>query len=666
MARIAIKEELNNLGLYIPPYVSDDDIKVNDDMTEAEYSFVDGSGGKRTYRYKRYSKKSWGGGEKFPEGTKFKNENGIIGPGGPGFMSSRKLSSRRIAIKDLRQFRKPFHIREFDVSFPSPDAASGYAHLLQDSGVEDMVVDRKGTNVSVRIADEPGSDDYTMAIHEAGALGGVITEHSPKRKSKEKASRAMSQRATSEDWKNAQKIPMSKLLEGDKIIYDSGLIREVRSVYSARQRGYLVIEFRDGTRGGGHGSQVLNVIRAQGKGRSRKAAIPLFPALTVGGLGYLGYQNRKNKKRIEDLETQEELRQQHAQWSQSQTRQATIGQDYDGELVITAKFQTPRQRSEFIDDFTEEIDGHVVPKEDRLTVKIYLSTHANSNAARPDPRKVKWLIEVHDGKVIPSQGRGASRRRKANRRASSGQGNDDELVIVAKFRTPRQAETFIDTFEEEGIDGLAVLQTDRKIVKIHLSTYEDEYNAKPSPRQVRWLVEVHDGKVIPTQGRSKDVTGRARGANLYRGLYGFVKSTLPWQIGRTLLTGEVPYSKIGKEASLRASHVNASVRRIKRRASMIRANRRRSHGRQIATIIDDVELEHPETGEITYVVYEVTGTLADQGQETEIWDWDITDILEPSDLDERSKDHLIDLLYNKLDDMDVMHKLNEELNSELD
>jgi hypothetical protein len=58
-----IKDELAKLGLWIPPYVPDENILVNSDRTEVRYTYQDAGGNTRTSWWIRYSTndRSWSG-----------------------------------------------------------------------------------------------------------------------------------------------------------------------------------------------------------------------------------------------------------------------------------------------------------------------------------------------------------------------------------------------------------------------------------------------------------------------------------------------------------------------------------------------------------------------------------------------------------------------------
>jgi hypothetical protein len=58
---------------------------------------------------------------------------------------------------------------------------------------------------------------------------------------------------------NTRKTKLGDLDPGDRIVYDSGLVKVGDSVFPAHKPGYVVIVFSDGSRGGGQADREVSV-----------------------------------------------------------------------------------------------------------------------------------------------------------------------------------------------------------------------------------------------------------------------------------------------------------------------------------------------------------------------------------------------------------------------
>lgn len=66
-------------------------------------------------------------------------------------------------------------------------------------------------------------------------------------------------KASQAHWDNVEKVYQKDLKAGDLVLMDNGEIKEVFRLSQARQPGYVVIQYKDGSRGGSHGKNVINV-----------------------------------------------------------------------------------------------------------------------------------------------------------------------------------------------------------------------------------------------------------------------------------------------------------------------------------------------------------------------------------------------------------------------
>lgn len=82
------------------------------------------------------------------------------------------------------------------------------------------------------------------------------------------------------------------LKPGDKVVYSSKLTKEVKSIQPAQKKGYQVITFTDGSRGGAHESSELQIIRASdsGQAKGKSEAKPMHKADVLKALKAKGYK----------------------------------------------------------------------------------------------------------------------------------------------------------------------------------------------------------------------------------------------------------------------------------------------------------------------------------------------------------------------------------------